>query len=55
MGKLAELLNLPANQIHRLFHQGPAGILILLSDQVKGSRKAWVSPSPIPTFPGLCR
>lgn len=36
MGKLAELLNLPANQIHRLFHQGPGGILILLSDQVKG-------------------
>ncbi|KAK1330964.1 hypothetical protein QTO34_008908 [Cnephaeus nilssonii] len=34
MGKLAELLNLPANQIHRLFHQGPGGILILLSDQV---------------------
>uniref|UniRef100_A0A8C8ZA45 Grh/CP2 DB domain-containing protein n=1 Tax=Prolemur simus TaxID=1328070 RepID=A0A8C8ZA45_PROSS len=35
MGKLAELLALPANQIHRLFHQGPGGILILLSDQVK--------------------
>ncbi|XP_070250780.1 transcription factor CP2-like protein 1 isoform X1 [Myotis yumanensis] len=34
MGKLAELLNLPANQILRLFHQGPGGILILLSDQV---------------------
>ncbi|XP_014391655.1 PREDICTED: transcription factor CP2 isoform X6 [Myotis brandtii] len=34
MGKLAELLNLPASQIHRLFHQGPGGILILLSDQV---------------------
>ncbi|XP_006833727.1 PREDICTED: transcription factor CP2-like protein 1-like [Chrysochloris asiatica] len=34
MGKLAELLALPANQIHRLFHQGPGGILILLSDQV---------------------
>lgn len=35
LGKLAELLALPANQIHRLFHQGPRGILILLSDQVK--------------------
>uniref|UniRef100_A0A8C0R689 Transcription factor CP2-like protein 1 n=1 Tax=Canis lupus dingo TaxID=286419 RepID=A0A8C0R689_CANLU len=34
MGKLAELLALPANQIHHLFHQGPRGILILLSDQV---------------------
>uniref|UniRef100_G3UEY6 Grh/CP2 DB domain-containing protein n=1 Tax=Loxodonta africana TaxID=9785 RepID=G3UEY6_LOXAF len=34
MGKLAELLALPANQIRRLFHQGPGGILILLSDQV---------------------
>ncbi|XP_004395276.1 PREDICTED: transcription factor CP2-like protein 1-like [Odobenus rosmarus divergens] len=34
MGKLAELLALPANQIHQLFHQGPGGILILLSDQV---------------------
>ncbi|XP_054544591.1 transcription factor CP2-like protein 1 [Talpa occidentalis] len=34
MGKLAELLALPANQIHRLFHQGPGGILILLTDQV---------------------
>ncbi|XP_004685038.1 PREDICTED: transcription factor CP2-like protein 1 [Condylura cristata] len=34
MGKLAELLALPVNQIHRLFHQGPGGILILLSDQV---------------------
>ncbi|XFG10912.1 hypothetical protein AB1E19_014536 [Capra hircus] len=34
LGKLAELLALPANQIHRLFHQGPRGILILLSDQV---------------------
>ncbi|XP_058416835.1 transcription factor CP2-like protein 1 [Diceros bicornis minor] len=34
MGKLAERLALPANQIHRLFHQGPGGILILLSDQV---------------------
>ncbi|XP_057357426.1 transcription factor CP2-like protein 1 isoform X3 [Manis pentadactyla] len=34
MEKLAELLALPANQIHRLFHQGPGGILILLSDQV---------------------
>ncbi|KAI4566608.1 hypothetical protein MJG53_015285 [Ovis ammon polii x Ovis aries] len=34
LGKLAELLALPANQIHRLFHQGPGGILILLSDQV---------------------
>nr|XP_031541925.1 transcription factor CP2-like protein 1 isoform X1 [Vicugna pacos] len=34
MGKLAEFLALPANQIHRLFHQGPGGILILLSDQV---------------------
>ncbi|XP_014934074.2 transcription factor CP2-like protein 1 isoform X3 [Acinonyx jubatus] len=33
-GKLAELLALPANQIHRLFHQGPGGILILLGDQV---------------------
>ncbi|XP_074244791.1 transcription factor CP2-like protein 1 isoform X2 [Saimiri boliviensis] len=37
MGKLAELLALPANQIHRLFHQGPGGILVLLSDQVKGN------------------
>lgn len=37
MEKLAELLALPANQIHRLFHQGPGGILILLSDQVSGS------------------
>lgn len=36
MGKLAELLVLPANQIHCLFHQGAGGILILLSDQVKG-------------------
>lgn len=35
LGKLAELLALPANQVHRLFHQGPGGILILLSDQVK--------------------
>ncbi|XP_040101432.1 LOW QUALITY PROTEIN: transcription factor CP2-like protein 1 [Oryx dammah] len=26
LGKLAELLALPANQIHRLFHQGPGGI-----------------------------
>ncbi|XP_062964970.1 transcription factor CP2-like protein 1 [Cynocephalus volans] len=34
VGKLAELLALPASQIHRLFHQGPGGILILLSDQV---------------------
>ncbi|XP_064439374.1 transcription factor CP2-like protein 1 [Mirounga angustirostris] len=34
MGKLAELLALPANQIHYLFHQGPGGVLILLSDQV---------------------
>ncbi|XP_007940376.1 transcription factor CP2-like protein 1 [Orycteropus afer afer] len=34
MGKLAELLALPANQIHHLFHQGPGGILILFSDQV---------------------
>nr|KAF6457134.1 hypothetical protein HJG63_011692 [Rousettus aegyptiacus] len=34
MGKLAEVLALPANQIHRLFHQGPGGILILLNDQV---------------------
>uniref|UniRef100_A0A8C0AAX1 Grh/CP2 DB domain-containing protein n=1 Tax=Bos mutus grunniens TaxID=30521 RepID=A0A8C0AAX1_BOSMU len=34
LGKLAELLALPANQVHRLFHQGPGGILILLSDQV---------------------
>lgn len=34
MGKLAELLALPANQIHQLFHQGPGGVLILLSDQV---------------------
>ncbi|XP_077921790.1 transcription factor CP2-like isoform X2 [Halichoerus grypus] len=34
MGKLAELLALPANQIHHLFHQGPGGVLILLSDQV---------------------
>ncbi|KAM5308935.1 transcription factor CP2-like protein 1 isoform 2-T3 [Glossophaga mutica] len=34
LGKLAELLALPANQIHRLFHQGPGGILIHLSDQV---------------------
>uniref|UniRef100_A0A8C6EH99 Grh/CP2 DB domain-containing protein n=1 Tax=Moschus moschiferus TaxID=68415 RepID=A0A8C6EH99_MOSMO len=34
LGKLAELLAVPANQIHRLFHQGPRGILILLSDQV---------------------
>ncbi|XP_016057712.1 PREDICTED: transcription factor CP2-like protein 1 [Miniopterus natalensis] len=34
MGKLAELVALPVNQIHRLFHQGPGGILILLSDQV---------------------
>ncbi|ELW54879.1 Transcription factor CP2-like protein 1 [Tupaia chinensis] len=33
MGKLAELLALPTDQIHRLFHQGPGGILILLSDQ----------------------
>ncbi|XP_012515283.1 PREDICTED: transcription factor CP2-like protein 1 [Propithecus coquereli] len=33
MGKLAELLVLPANQIHCLFHQGAGGILILLSDQ----------------------
>ncbi|XP_055254578.1 LOW QUALITY PROTEIN: transcription factor CP2-like protein 1 [Moschus berezovskii] len=33
LGKLAELLAVPANQIHRLFHQGPRGILILLSDQ----------------------
>nr|XP_044601733.1 transcription factor CP2-like protein 1 isoform X1 [Equus asinus] len=38
MGKLAELLALPANQIHRLFHQGPGGILILLNDQVNGQR-----------------
>uniref|UniRef100_A0A8C0E6C9 Grh/CP2 DB domain-containing protein n=1 Tax=Balaenoptera musculus TaxID=9771 RepID=A0A8C0E6C9_BALMU len=38
MGKLAELLALPANQIHRLFHQGPGGILILLSDQVNRQR-----------------
>uniref|UniRef100_A0A8C0R6B6 Transcription factor CP2-like protein 1 n=1 Tax=Canis lupus dingo TaxID=286419 RepID=A0A8C0R6B6_CANLU len=37
MGKLAELLALPANQIHHLFHQGPRGILILLSDQVNKS------------------
>nr|XP_028692273.1 transcription factor CP2-like protein 1 isoform X1 [Macaca mulatta] len=28
-GKLAELLALPANQIHRLFHRGPGGIFIL--------------------------
>ncbi|CAN0105198.1 unnamed protein product [Rangifer tarandus platyrhynchus] len=34
LGKLAELLALPANQIYHLFHQGPRGILILLSDQV---------------------
>ncbi|XP_045155855.1 transcription factor CP2-like protein 1 isoform X2 [Echinops telfairi] len=34
MGKLAEFLALPANQIHCLFHQGPGGILIHLSDQV---------------------
>uniref|UniRef100_A0A4W2DT06 Grh/CP2 DB domain-containing protein n=1 Tax=Bos indicus x Bos taurus TaxID=30522 RepID=A0A4W2DT06_BOBOX len=34
LGKLAELLALPANQVHCLFHQGPGGILILLSDQV---------------------
>ncbi|KAG8514930.1 Alpha-globin transcription factor CP2, partial [Galemys pyrenaicus] len=34
MGKLAELVALPANQIHHLFHQGPGGILILLRDQV---------------------
>ncbi|XP_006155941.1 transcription factor CP2-like protein 1 isoform X2 [Tupaia chinensis] len=34
MGKLAELLALPTDQIHRLFHQGPGGILILLSDQM---------------------
>ncbi|XP_052514583.1 transcription factor CP2-like protein 1 [Budorcas taxicolor] len=34
LGKLAELLALPANQIHRLFHQGPGSILILLRDQV---------------------
>ncbi|KAF4012557.1 hypothetical protein G4228_003003 [Cervus hanglu yarkandensis] len=34
LGKLAELLALPANQIYHLFHQGPGGILILLSDQV---------------------
>uniref|UniRef100_A0A8W4FQN0 Grh/CP2 DB domain-containing protein n=1 Tax=Sus scrofa TaxID=9823 RepID=A0A8W4FQN0_PIG len=34
LGKLAEILALPANQIHRLCHQGPGGILILLSDQV---------------------
>lgn len=38
MGKLAELLALPANQIHHLFHQGPGGILILLNDQVNGQR-----------------
>ncbi|XP_077019383.1 upstream-binding protein 1-like [Tamandua tetradactyla] len=34
VGKLAELLALPADQIHHLFHQGPGGILVLLSDQV---------------------
>nr|XP_014334360.1 PREDICTED: LOW QUALITY PROTEIN: transcription factor CP2-like protein 1 [Bos mutus] len=39
LGKLAELLALPANQVHRLFHQGPGGILILLSDQVAQNLK----------------
>ncbi|XP_043818483.1 transcription factor CP2-like protein 1 [Dromiciops gliroides] len=33
-GKLAELLSLPANQIHRLFRQGPTGIHVLISDLV---------------------
>lgn len=37
MGKLAELLALPANQIHCLFHQGPGGILIF-KDHVKGKQ-----------------
>ncbi|XP_051850588.1 transcription factor CP2-like protein 1 isoform X5 [Antechinus flavipes] len=33
-GKLADLLSLPANQIHRLFRQGPTGIHVLISDLV---------------------
>nr|XP_020853445.1 transcription factor CP2-like protein 1 isoform X2 [Phascolarctos cinereus] len=33
-GKLAELLSLPANQIHRLFRKGPTGIHVLISDLV---------------------
>ncbi|XP_074080152.1 transcription factor CP2-like protein 1 isoform X7 [Macrotis lagotis] len=33
-GKLAELLSLPANQIHRLFRRGPTGIHVLISDLV---------------------
>ncbi|XP_036611517.1 transcription factor CP2-like protein 1 [Trichosurus vulpecula] len=33
-GKLAELLSLPANQIHQLFRQGPSGIHVLISDLV---------------------
>ncbi|XP_072502384.1 transcription factor CP2-like protein 1 isoform X2 [Notamacropus eugenii] len=36
-GKLAELLSLPANQIHRLFCQGPTGIHVLISDLVRES------------------
>uniref|UniRef100_A0A6I8PI70 Grh/CP2 DB domain-containing protein n=1 Tax=Ornithorhynchus anatinus TaxID=9258 RepID=A0A6I8PI70_ORNAN len=32
--KLADLLTLPANRIHRLSRQGPAGILVLISDLV---------------------
>uniref|UniRef100_G1LBN5 Grh/CP2 DB domain-containing protein n=1 Tax=Ailuropoda melanoleuca TaxID=9646 RepID=G1LBN5_AILME len=43
MGKLAELLALPANQIRSLFHQGPGGILILLSDQVS---EPWLPARP---------
>ncbi|XP_016285978.1 transcription factor CP2-like protein 1 isoform X2 [Monodelphis domestica] len=33
-GKLAELLSLPANQIYRLFREGPTGIHVLISDLV---------------------
>uniref|UniRef100_A0A452URQ2 Upstream-binding protein 1-like n=1 Tax=Ursus maritimus TaxID=29073 RepID=A0A452URQ2_URSMA len=52
MGKLAELLALPANQIRRLFHQGPGGILILLSDQV--TQKQWLACLiPVVPFPLL--
>lgn len=51
MGKLAELLNLPANQIHRLFHQGPGGILILLSDQVRGGGSCKAPLRPDHSFP----
>uniref|UniRef100_A0A4X2KG48 Grh/CP2 DB domain-containing protein n=1 Tax=Vombatus ursinus TaxID=29139 RepID=A0A4X2KG48_VOMUR len=53
-GKLAELLSLPANQIHQLFHKGPTGIHVLISDLVRGSLHLFLCYHTLPREQCVC-